>query len=164
MKFSQENFIQQSEGKSILAAKSSDFHLTDYSSMYEGLFKKLKYRGLVMIEVKVNDRNLLMIEANPRFWGPSQLFVDANINFFNAMLYDYGLLSKKPMQQSNSLENILYYWNDGTSYLNNNINKIAFHNYSKEQFLEESTLWEQSNILNRNDTKKIHQELLKENR
>ena len=161
LKYSQENFIQQSEGRSILAAKSSDFHLSEHSKPYEKLFQGITYRGLVMIEVKVDKNDALMIEANPRFWGPSQLFVDADVNFFNAMLYDYGLLSKKPMPKNNLAKSILYFWNDGESYLEENIEEVAFHNYSKKQFVEELELWEQSNILNRSDTKKIHQALIK---
>ena len=48
-----------------------------------------------MVEVKHLSNKNYMIEANPRFWGPSQLFVDAGINLFEAFLVDNGLLNKR---------------------------------------------------------------------
>lgn len=164
LKFSQENFIQQSEGRSILAAKSSDFHLSASSKKYEKLFIHLKYRGLVMIEVKVSEKNTYMIEANPRFWGPSQLFVDADVNFFNAMLYDYGIISNRPSTKSLKAKKILYFWDDGKSYKTKQINETTFHNYSKKQFIKEIEQWETSNLLNRKDTKNICQHILQEDK
>ncbi len=161
MKYSQENLIQQSEGRSILAAKNSDFHLKYYSEPYENLFKSINFRGLVMIEVKLTHKGAYMIEANPRFWGPSQLFVDAGINFFDALLYDYGIISKKP-EQIDSDRVIHYFWDDGKSFEEKNIKNTAFHNYSREMLFNEYTDWNKSNILKRKDTLEIHKKLIQE--
>ena len=38
-----------------------------------------------------------MIEANPRFWGPSQLFVDAGFNLFESFLFDYNIIETLPL-------------------------------------------------------------------
>lgn len=160
MKFSQENFIQQSHGRSILAAKSAAYHMSEHSIPYENLFQTIGYTGLVMIEVKETKNSVYMIEANPRFWGPSQLFVDAEINFFEALLYDYGLLLTRPENNLVSNNVTSYFWDDGVSYLEKNIDFTAFHNYSKQQFLNEYDQWKNSNILNREDTLNIHQKLI----
>ena len=82
-KFSQVNYAQQPNGKSILAAGCSDLHLNkSIISSYEKLFQELGFHGLVMIELRKNRDRFYMIEANPRFWGPSQLFCNAGYNFF----------------------------------------------------------------------------------
>ena len=49
-----------------------------------------------MVEIKKQINVNYMIEANPRFWGPSQLFVDARMNFFEAFLHDFGFLPENP--------------------------------------------------------------------
>ena len=101
-KFSQENIVQQTGGKSMVYAISSDFHYSEESLKYEALFKKVNFRGLVMIEIKQRESKNFMIEANPRFWGPSQLFVDARVNLFEALLYDIGLVKETPSFEKRS--------------------------------------------------------------
>lgn len=160
MKYSQENFIQQSGGGSMLAAKNSTLHHEDISRDYEILLKSIGFNGLIMIELKINPKDIYMIEANPRFWGPSQLFVDAGINFFEAMLFEYGFLSTKPILKPAKSKQATYYWNDGYSFLEANIDKTMFHNYSKEQYLEEIEQWSAADLLNRADTSKIYNNIL----
>lgn len=110
-KFSQENIMQQGEGKSMLAAKTSDYHLNEISVKFEHLFKSENFFGLVMVELKIYDNKDYMIEANPRFWGPSQLFVDANANFFEALLYDYGFIYSRPSFKKT--KDTSYFWFGG---------------------------------------------------
>lgn len=90
-KFSQENILQQADGKSIVIAKSADIHNTCISQKYEDLFHKLGFRGLVMVELRKHNDEYYMIEANPRMWGPSQLCIDSGISMLHAFLYDWGL-------------------------------------------------------------------------
>ena len=90
-KYSQKNLVQQPEGKSIIAAASSNFHHSSESNKYELLFKSLNFFGFIMVEIKKQGDKNYMIEANPRFWGPSQLFVDGDMNFFEAF-HDFGVL------------------------------------------------------------------------
>lgn len=95
---SQENLVQQSGGKSIVVAETSDIHKDQsITEPYVDLFKSCGFRGLIMVEIRKTDDRYYMIEANPRFWGPSQLFCDADYNLFDCLLYDYGLLNCKPV-------------------------------------------------------------------
>lgn len=88
-RLSMKNILQQPEGKSIIASELSDVHLTPISDQYEKLFMDLNFIGLVMVELRKHNDDFYMIEANPRFWGPSQIFVDANLNLFAAFLNDW---------------------------------------------------------------------------
>lgn len=87
--FSQRNYAQQLNGKSILAAEPAHIHNEKIADDYIKLFQNLKFFGLVMVEVRKSEKGYYMIEANPRFWGPSQLFVDAGVRFFERFLNDY---------------------------------------------------------------------------
>ncbi|MBE5923198.1 MAG: hypothetical protein E7271_01850 [Lachnospiraceae bacterium] len=90
-KFSQKNLLQQADGKSIVMAKASYIHKEPVSSKYEMLFQELKFRGLIMVELRKKDGKYFMIEANPRMWGPSQLCIDSGVSMLHAFLYDYKL-------------------------------------------------------------------------
>ena len=103
--------IQQPEGKSIVAAVSSDLHDSTEALKYEKLFKSINFHGLVMVEVRGVDNDFYMIEANPRFWGPSQLFVDAGMNLFEAFLNDYDVLEKINLQARK--KETKYFWFGG---------------------------------------------------
>lgn len=157
--YAQENLIQQADGKSVVAAVSSDLHLTEVSVKYEDLFKSLNFQGLVMVEVKEHEGKYIMIEANPRFWGPSQLFVDAKNNLFEAMLYDWGYLRDEPAFKKGS-KKIRYYWHGG---IVNNINEgksLTYHNYTKKDYESEKNDWHSVDIYNRPDTIEIYKEEL----
>ena len=153
-KLSQENFIQQENGKSMIYAKVSNFHNNKISKKFESLFKDLNFRGLVMVELKVKDDRFIMIEANPRFWGPSQLFVDADYNFFEFLLSDYGFSFKNSINKD-VLSDVFYFWNDGIVENVDERKNIAFYNFSKEEFLKERNNLKDNEIFNREDTKKL---------
>jgi predicted ATP-grasp superfamily ATP-dependent carboligase len=108
-KFSQENLAQQFEGKSIIAAISSTIHKENICTQYETLFKEINYHGFVMVELRKNHTGYYMIEANPRFWGPSQLLINCNTAFFEEFLYDYGFLKKCYQKELNGS----YFWSGG---------------------------------------------------
>lgn len=150
-KLSQENFIQQENGKSMIYAKLSNFHEQDISLKFERLFIKEKFRGLVMIELKVKKDKYIMIEANPRFWGPSQLFVDSNYNLFNFLLYDYGYMNEDKKIKKIK-KNTIYFWDDGIFNDIETRKKIAFYNYSKNKFINEKDKLIKHEIFNREDT------------
>ncbi len=152
-KFSQENLIQQENGKSMLLATSSLFHNDDISSRFEDLFSGMGFRGLVMIELKLMDGKFIMIEANPRFWGPSQLFVDAGINFFNYLLKDYSILQKGNIANSKSSQKTMYFWDDGISKNIDNRKELAFYNYTRKDFEQDKSELSKIEIYNRDDTK-----------
>lgn len=153
-KFSQENLIQQPNGKSMVAAISSNFHNSEESSKYENLFKSLNFFGLVMVEVKQHDGKNYMIEANPRFWGPSQLFVDAGINLFEAFLYDFGFIESysKYIEPAN---NTKYFWYGGISDTIQKNERLTFHDYDEVDLVDSLHEWIKYDVYRREDTRNI---------
>ena len=128
IKFSQKNLVQQPNGKSIIAAISSEYHLEEESKKYENLFSELGFYGFIMIEIiRTGDKNF-MIEANPRFWGPSQLFVDAGVNLFEFFLEDYGLITEKEKVFQNE-KRTKYFWYGGLAISLKEFNDITHFRY-----------------------------------
>lgn len=151
-KYSQQNLVQQPGGKSIIAAVGSNFHETTESHNYETMFKKIGFRGLVMVEIKKSMGKSYMIEANPRFWGPSQLFVDAGNNFFEDLLIDNGFsvnknISLKPREAR-------YFWYGGLC--QSGVNNVTFHGLARERFNSEIDKWMTSDVYNRKDTRELY--------
>ena len=159
-KLSQENFIQQENGGSMIYAKLSYFHNEDISKAYEKLFFNIGFRGLVMIELKIENNECIMIEANPRFWGPSQLFVDANYNFFEFMLMDYDFIELDAVKNT-PLPDATYFWNDGIVGNIDARNDVFFYNYSRFVFHKEMGRLIDNEIFNRKDTKILYKECAK---
>lgn len=110
---SQENFAQQLNGKSILAAAMSKIHEQDIADKYINLFRQANYVGFVMVELREKGGSYYMIEANPRFWGPSQLFVDAGVPLFEEFLKDYRYISQVEKTVINY--DAKYLWSGGCS-------------------------------------------------
>lgn len=75
--YSQQNLAQQVGGKSIVLAHSAALHLGPEAAKWERALRVARFHGLVMIEVRQRGSEYVMIEANPRLWGPLQLCVDA---------------------------------------------------------------------------------------
>lgn len=153
VKLSQANYIQQAEGKSIVAAEVSDFSDDQESASYEKLFKSLNFRGLVMVEVKCNEDGKYMIEANPRFWGPSQLFIDAGVNLFEAFLYDWDLKDSKPTFPAPNKAK--YLWLGGVIETLAQNKELAYHSYEPEDFAKNLIDWLKADIYNRDDSRQI---------
>ncbi|MDE7313830.1 MAG: methyltransferase domain-containing protein [Eubacterium sp.] len=110
--YSQKNLVQQQGGKSIVAACGADFHKKqEIVEPYRNLFHKLGFQGLVMVEIRLIQNTYYMIEANPRFWGTSQLFCDIGYNFFELLLKDYGLLTQAEISYINTGR--VYFWSGG---------------------------------------------------
>ena len=112
IKFSQKNILQQSEGKSIILAELATIHTEEISKLFERLLLMQEFRGLIMIEVRKRNGIYYMIEANPRMWGPSQLFVDAGFNFFEVFLYDWQLINDFPKLEVVD-DRVKYCWSGG---------------------------------------------------
>jgi predicted ATP-grasp superfamily ATP-dependent carboligase len=151
VKLSQQNFVQQPEGKSIIAAEMSDFHESDESARYEEFIKSLGFSGLVMIEVKRSSGKNYMIEANPRFWGPSQLFVDAGTNLFEDFLFDNGVIDKHPNHQAPKPTR--YFWEGG---LKESDEREVYYSCSAVEFSKDFAAWHAADIYNRDDTKRLY--------
>lgn len=109
--FSQKNQYQQPNGKSMIAAEPAHIHEEKISEDYVLLLKKVGFYGLIMIELRKHQNEYYMIEANPRMWGPSQLFVDANIDFFGYLLQDYG--ARIEIENKRINYDARYFWSGG---------------------------------------------------
>jgi len=153
IKFSQENLMQQAGGGSMLAAVSSSYHETEESSKYESIFKAMGFHGLVMVEVRVTNRGDYMIEANPRFWGPSQLFVDSGINLFESFLFDYGFMPTPPGRPAPIYAK--YFWFNGIESPNKNIEPPVFHEGCDEGLRKDPKSWIRYDVFNRPDTAEV---------
>lgn len=126
-KFSQKNIAQQPQGKSMVAALPATLHHDEISKKYEALLKKIGFHGLIMVEIiEKEEGGYVMIEANPRFWGPSQLFVDNGMNFFEPFLYDLGLLPMKPSLSPASFPHP-YFWYGGIALTRKEGKEIVMH-------------------------------------
>ncbi|NVK00864.1 MAG: hypothetical protein HWE12_04905 [Oceanospirillaceae bacterium] len=147
-KFSQENLIQQPGGKSIVAAVGCNLHHSKAAAKFQEMLTGLGFHGFIMIEVRGSIDELRMIEANPRFWGPSQFFVDSSTNLFLPFLKEYGIISDLEMNgRSNVSEFNRYFWEGGIY----DRESMDFHNYSRVEFDLELDAWKSCDIYRRND-------------
>jgi hypothetical protein len=153
LSFSQENLIQQPGGKSIVAAVAADFHRSTEAARYVRMLKNVGFRGLVMVEVRQHGDDYYMIEANPRFWGPSQLFVDAmEVDLFDAFLSDQGFQLIGPKARRGER----YFWHGGLIEARMGGAEPAVHNYSIDQFDRDLPAWLAADVYRRPDTMAIY--------
>lgn len=133
--YSQENYIQQSKGASMILAKSSNYHNNQaIVKPYVNMFLSEKFVGLVMVEIKIQNGIPYMIEANPRLWGPSQLILDANMNLFDCFMLDNGILTE-PIIEQKYQENVYYFWSGGMLETQKKNEQIRFYNYRHRDFV-----------------------------
>jgi len=152
--YSQENLIQQSNGLSIIAARSSDIHKNLIALEYAQLLKSLDFFGLIMIEVKYFKEKFYMIEANPRLWGPSQLILDAGMALFHEFAMDNGLVAE-PMSM-NYETGVKYFWGGGICEDQKLKRETAFHHYNQNAFFAEYGDWVKADIYARHDSYSIY--------
>lgn len=158
--FSQENFIQQSNGASMILAKSSNYHHNQaIVKPYVKMFLSEKFVGLVMVEIKIHNGVSFMIEANPRLWGPSQLILDAGMNLFDLFMCENGIL-EKCLSEQNYQENVFYFWSGGIVETQKKNEQIKFHNYTPTDFTKNYIEIIKREIYLKKDSIKLH---IKEN-
>jgi predicted ATP-grasp superfamily ATP-dependent carboligase len=154
-KIVQKNLVQQPYGKSIIAAELIANENALIPVNFEKLFLELRFFGLVMVEVKKDGARCCAIEANPRFWGPSQLFVDAEYNLFDCFLYDNEIITEKPVFSPSRHKGAKYFWSGGLMQTVRAGLVPALHD-GHEVFEREKRDFQQSEIYNRPDTKGIY--------
>jgi len=152
--FSQKNILQQSQGKSIVAAVPADIHEKDISKKFVKLFKSINFTGLVMVEIRFFDGEYYMIEANPRLWGPSQLFVDSGMQFFELFLNDCGF-NVQIDKCTCSRKNVKYFWLGGLIETLYRYGEIVFHIENHDLFKEEFCSFLSNDVYLRDDTENI---------
>ncbi|MCS5488962.1 ATP-grasp domain-containing protein [Algoriphagus limi] len=152
--FSQENLIQQDAGASMILAQSSSIHNQEITQKFIQAFQKIRFSGLVMVEVKYDGQNFVMIEANPRLWGPSQLILDSNMSLFDDFSLDNGL--KDTRVERAYMPGVFYFWSGGLISNLNEEKTPKFYQYSKDQFYMDYHKLIASDIYLKNDTLKIY--------
>lgn len=153
--YSQKNLVQQQGGKSIIAACGADFHKKrEVVEPYRNLFQKIGFQGLVMVEVRLVRDTYYMIEANPRFWGTSQLFCDIGYNFFELLLNDYGLLKKSGL--SNNETDAVYFWSGGIKGSLLGHEELFWHEDGKQAVKERYEDFLRADVYKRDDTMGIY--------
>lgn len=153
-KLSQRNLVQQGGGGSIVAAEISNLHEDEVCREYEDMLLSVGFTGLVMIELRGETRDrLYMIEANPRLWGPSQLFVDSEVNLFYPFIADTSPICKNIKRDTP--KNVKYFWKGGISEGDTNELDVVYHNneiYYKSRYDE----FLNSDIYNRADSIEVY--------
>jgi predicted ATP-grasp superfamily ATP-dependent carboligase len=157
---SQQNLMQQGNGLSITAAVSSNFHSKEISKKFVKVFQDKKYRGIVMIEVKVFKGKIYVIEANPRLWGPSQLILDSGMDLFYLLAEDFGLLNREEIKQPVYKAGVKYFWSGGIYEDRYQKRNITFHHYDKIKFFHDFKDWMKADVYLRNDTYELYKKEL----
>lgn len=134
--YSQENLIQQSNGGSMILSKSSDIHNQEISKAYASLFVKEKYHGLIMVELKKFKNKFYMIEANPRFWGPSQLIIDASMDLLDRFMLENKLIKKPKIKLKDYKKDVFYFWSGGLVKDLNRSKSSTFYNFDSNMFIK----------------------------
>ncbi len=154
--YSQRNCAQQPGGKSMIAAIEASIYHEKISKEYVSMLREIGYFGFIMIELRKSDAGYYMIEANPRLWGPTQLYVDAGIPLIEAFLYDVGAIKKVPKSQD-SEKKAFYYWSGG---IKNDIlteKNITWLDGGREIVEEFYDSFIKADIYKRNDTMNIYE-------
>jgi predicted ATP-grasp superfamily ATP-dependent carboligase len=152
--YSQENLIQQDNGASIILAKSSRIHEEDLGKRFAEVFIACEFSGLVMVEVKRYQGQDYMIEANPRFWGPSQLILDSNMSLIDDFLIDNSIITHR--NSSDYRDGVPYFWSSGLVQDQLARNSPKFYDYTPERFFEEYAELYTKDVYLRKDTIKIY--------
>lgn len=148
--YSQQNLLQQYNGRSIVLARSTSVHIEKIGEKFMNLLNDLGFTGLVMVEVKKFKGRYYMIEANPRLWGPSQLILDAGMDLFDKFAFENGLINEKPKRFYN--KNIWYYWSGGIVEDEKNSYDISRHEFEEIDFLENLANFQINDIYAQDDT------------
>lgn len=151
--YSQQNRVQQSGGGSMIAAAPAELHKREIAAKYRELFKDLNFRGLVMVELKYQQGRYYMIEANPRLWGPSQFFLDANVPIFDNFAKDTGFDIDT---EKGRKKEVRYFWHGGWVEEQEAGNSPVFYNYSEEKLMKNFPDWMDYEVYRREDTRRIY--------
>jgi predicted ATP-grasp superfamily ATP-dependent carboligase len=152
--FSQENLIQQDNGASIILAKSSRIHEEGLGKRFADVFIACNFSGLVMVEIKKYRGQDYMIEANPRFWGPSQLILDSNMSLIDDFLVDNSITTHRNI--SDYRDGVPYFWSGGLVQDQSARNSPKFYDYTPDRFFAEYAELYTKDVYLRKDTIKIY--------
>lgn len=150
----QENLMQQAEGGSIILARPHGFHLEPEARPYLDMLVGAGFHGLVMVEVRRCRRTgrAVMIEANPRMWGPLQFMLDMQADPFTPLFADHGITLGAPPALPPA--RAYYFWSGG---LSRALPPCAFHQFSAERFVADHHRIASADLFARDDTRRLHQ-------
>jgi hypothetical protein len=155
----QENLMQQAGGGSIILARSHAFHQEPEAGPYLDMLTAAGFHGLVMVEVRRCRRTgrAVMIEANPRMWGPQQFMLDQQADPFTPLFADHGVEVAAPVLPGQAYP--YYFWSGG---LSPTLPPCTFHNFSADRFVADYPRIAASDLFARDDTRRLHQHELSE--
>lgn len=151
--FSQINYAQQPGGKSIVAAQACNLYRNDICQEYAAMLRRIGFSGFIMIELCKCGEKYYMIEANPRFWGPSQLYADAGVLFMEYFLSDYGFLDNV-FEKTPNLET-KYFWGGGIKGQLPEFSDCVWHGDGERMLKQDLADFMAVDIYNREDTLEI---------
>lgn len=151
--YSQENLMQQCNGGSIIIARRSTSHEQPIAQQYLKMFKELGYWGVLMLELKDTPEGYVMIEANPRFWGPFQFVIDNRVPILDQFLIECGFELEPAIDSSEPGDIPYYFWSGGMTHASQ---PLAFHNYCEQQFLADYPDLIRSDVYLRDDSLQIY--------
>ena len=103
-----------------------------------------------MVELRKCEEKYYMIEANPRLWGPSQLFCDAGYNLFEFFLKEYQFIDYIGESSINYQEK--YFWSGGVKGSVLDENSCVWLGDGKLKVKEEYQEFRKNDIYKRQDT------------
>jgi predicted ATP-grasp superfamily ATP-dependent carboligase len=147
----QENLLQQLQGGSIILARSHDFHRSTEAEKYLRLLRNVGFHGLIMVEVRhcPRTRRYVMIEANPRLWGPFQFTLDQGLDLLTPLVADHGMDIGGAIPPSENRD--FYFWSGGLA----GHAEPTYHNYSAERFRQDRSRIAMTDLFNRPDSQRL---------
>jgi predicted ATP-grasp superfamily ATP-dependent carboligase len=149
----QENLLQQRDGGSVILARAHTFHESAEADAYVRMLHSIGFHGLIMIEVRQCRRTgrAVMIEANPRLWGPMQFTLDQGVDLFTPWLADYGVATDAPRPASDPLP--YYFWSGGLGPAGQ---PATYHAFTAESFVAEYARIAACDLFARPDSLALH--------
>lgn len=144
----QKNLMQQTGGGSIILAVEDDFHRSPAARPYLELLRSTGFFGLVMVEVRLCSRTgrAVMIEANPRMWGPQQFAMDRGVDLLKPLFTDCGVDVLDFHLRNESRK--YYFWSGGLF----GRGECVFHDFSPGEFSVNYKDIVRDDLFDRNDT------------
>lgn len=151
-RLSQKNLVQQSNGRSIIAAHTATLHQEKICDDYIGMLKNIGFYGLIMIELKKNNNLFYMIEANPRIWGPSQLVLNSGGEIIREFFMEYGISELSKYFRVLPVEDQYYYWSGGVIEDTINQSLSDFHGDGRTDFYNNYKKYLEADVFLQKDT------------
>ncbi|MBN8486619.1 MAG: hypothetical protein J0M20_02635 [Burkholderiales bacterium] len=153
---SQENLLQQRDGGSIILARRSGFHHTSEAGRYLAMLRAEGFHGLIMVELRqaLDSGRCVMIEANPRMWGPMQFALDNGLDLFGGLWRDaFGAEPPPRPDVPPPGGGAYYFWSGGLVPASQ---PYAFHQYDSARLLDEHAAIAACDLFDRDDTRALH--------